>query len=130
MYLARANCVHFYKWVRDTQPMSGQSAGVTVSDYVYRWLRSTDTDVVRKCTGSFSVYLQTAILIILEWQRQPERLDYQDSDGATHHVLRIDDWSDDDILYQFEHEWLDAERFAAVAHGAPLLSMHDMLREE
>ncbi|MGH3900382.1 MAG: hypothetical protein ACRDTA_19490 [Pseudonocardiaceae bacterium] len=80
----------------------------SLSHYIAAWLQSGEAP--KECVGSFSIYLQTVILIIIEWQRDPHLLDFRGDDGSVfaRQVEVVDDSPRDDHNY----DWIDREYFA------------------
>jgi hypothetical protein len=107
MFLARSTVESFHDFVRGLPPHRSERFA-SLAHYLHEWLQSGEAP--RECVGSFTVYLQTVILVIIEWQRNPELLDYHGEDGAV--VRRRVDLVDDTPLIAQRYDWIDSEYFA------------------
>ncbi len=117
MFLAVSTVGSFREFVRQ-YPLDKSQRFTSLSHYIHEWLQSGEAP--KECVGNFSVYLQTIILIIIEWQRNPQLLDFRGEDGVVVH--RRMEVVDDSPLTDRDYNWIDREYFAYfnyLAHRRP-----------
>lgn len=107
MYLSTTTVDSFREFVNDLPPEQ-TVLFTSLADYINTWLESGEAP--RECVGSFAVYLQTIILIIIQWQRDPHLLDYRR--GPAIIVPRQVEVVADTPVHDHDFDWIDREHFA------------------
>jgi hypothetical protein len=109
MFLARTAADYFREFVSTYSPKQGPPL-LTLDNYISAWLHSGQA--ARVCIGNFAVYLQTVILIIAEWERDPHFLDFHNEDGTTTTRTVEHAFETTALASAPEHDWIDSEQFA------------------